>query len=1000
MRLARWAYNLGWGPKGWPAGNPLAGVPYWVQQSLLTMACADGLPLNWVTEEGFSVAVPIGDLRSRLSPWQQADYGQAPGLDPMCIEPQHAADRLLSVLLERALESPGDLRAEGPGVWIIGNEEIAVPLQALLSARIPRRLRAVARRSGRPRERGAEWERWVTIAPASIRLWATAWLHKLERHIEEGTSELRIRIHTDEILPIISLWDSLELLEAIRRLYGLSFRLPDIRIHAPGLSESGRSALDAYLGRTNGHIGREALWPLVEGPVENPQIVIGDPVCLKDDELTSHWDEEDIAGDAEQLLNEGHLGLPQDYEIKDSSHELLDHFFSRFLGHPSLRKEQVEAIQRLLNQESLLILMPTGYGKSAIYQLSALIQPGIALVISPLVALIQDQVGHLRRNGIIGVESITSRGGQSPREVYQRLEQGSIRLFYVTPERLVTQGFQRFVEEMMGFRRFSFIAVDEAHCASEWGHDFRPSYKFIKVIREDIERESGGDGRLRTPIVGLTATASETVRDDVLHILGIGKDNVIQSRSSDRPELSYSVHLAGGHGYQERLGLLEEILSRTGFEVLKLDNGLLDRTESGEYRHGAVVFAPFADPTSEPLVHSAAPAIGYYLARHGWSPDAIGVYSSTAPRWCPHCDSPRIFRQRRGGIGEPNIWRCIDCERESPERKLRNDQKEWGNQLIQTQEAFLDSRMPLLVSTKGFGMGVDKPNIRLIVHYVMSGSLEGYYQEVGRAGRDGRHAHVALISVPPGKECAETYIDNGRLWNLQAHERIRLPCLKGYGFSDCICNLTDPCDVAQQAILINLTFRGVEEEEEALNHVYAWLQAGWNEIPAKGFIDHYRGYRNKDYTVIDIEKALVALRELSVLRGHIRRGDGASFALRRMEDWSWEKACDVLEEHIEFYERLAGGGGPHSLPRQQIRKRRDEPGTQECFVRWAGRLLLETRYNTIRATRLQSLYNLYRYTTLPEGRCRRAFLRQTFEINPPAEYQCGFCDTCVPSLSF
>ena len=712
------------------------------------MACADGLQINWVDEEDFVVVAAAEDWRARLDHWTQADYRRVPELDPMGVEPEHAANRLLSVLLERTLRSSDGLRVTGSGTFAVGNQEVTVTLEDLLASEIPLQVRKVAQRSRMDRNLGHEWEKWMTIAPASIRLWATAWLQKLEGYILEGTPRLRIRVYAEDPIPILALWDSLELLEAVRRLYGLSFRLPEVELEAPALSQIGKTALEAYLGGTNGRSGREALWPLIDGPAENPQIVIGDPVDLDDDELEAHWDEQEIATEAEQLLSEGHLGLPQDYRIEDTPREVLDHFFSRFLGHPSLRNEQVEAVQRLLKQESMLVILPTGYGKSAIYQLSALIQPGMALVIAPLVALILDQIAHLHRCWIGGAGSITSREIQNPNEIYDLVMRGPFRLFYITPERLETEGFSGFITQLIDYRRLSFIAVDEAHCVSEWGHDFRTSYTLIKSLREYVENQYDGDERLRTPIVGLTATASSAVRGDILHTLGIDEADIVQNRSSDRPELSYSVHLAEGRDFNDRLRLLEELLTRIGPRILEMDgDGLLARTDGGEYRHGAVVFTPFADHYSHSLFSASAPVVGYHLQRHVWPTYEIGVYAGRAPRQCPSCRTPRVYHQ---GWGR---WECTGCRHRFRKGDLIDERRDhWQSRPMETQGRFLDDRLPVMVSTKGFGMGVDKPNIRFIVHYVMSGSLEGYYQEIGRAGRDGRHAQVALITVPPQRE--------------------------------------------------------------------------------------------------------------------------------------------------------------------------------------------------------------------------------------------------------
>ncbi len=321
---------------------------------------------------------------------------------------------------------------------------------------------------------------------------------------------------------------------------------------------------------------------------------------------------------------------------------------SRF-GYESFRPLQAEIIDNVLTGRDTLALMPTGGGKSICYQLPALLFEGTTLVVSPLIALMKDQVDALNATGIAAGFINSSLSTSEAQQVEMRVRQGQVKLLYVAPERLALPGFRRFLHEL----NLSLIAIDEAHCISEWGHEFRPDYRNLRQLREDFPA---------VPVIALTATATKRVREDIVAQLGLQQGSIFLS-SFNRENLRYAL-LPKGDSWGRLLSLLERHRNRS--------------------------------------------AIIYCLSRRETEDLASDLRD-------------RGFEARPYHAGQ---------DRETRRR---------------TQEDFIRDRTPIIVATIAFGMGIDKPDIRLVVHYSLPKSLENYYQETGRAGRDGLPSECVLF---------------------------------------------------------------------------------------------------------------------------------------------------------------------------------------------------------------------------------------------------------------
>ena len=341
-----------------------------------------------------------------------------------------------------------------------------------------------------------------------------------------------------------------------------------------------------------------------------------------------------------------------------------DQVLHEVFGFPAFRGQQEAIVRDVCAGRDVLAIMPTGAGKSLCYQVPALVRPGCALVVSPLIALMEDQVRALRAYGVRAA-ALNSQSQDSGATI-DALRDGQLDLLYVAPERAALPGFRQLVARA----EIALVAIDEAHCVSQWGHDFRPEYRQLRALCDLLPG---------TPRVALTATADVTTRADILDQLGIAPDRMVLA-GFDRPNIRY------------------EVAAKTGSSRQLL--GFLDTQRGG----AGIVYSPTRDKTDK----TAAA-----LTAHGLN-----------------------ARAYHAGL--------------DPDTRRRN------------QAAFVDADDMVMVATVAFGMGIDKPDVRFVAHLGLPKSIEAYYQETGRAGRDGDPAVAHLLYGADDIARARGFISEGQ----------------------------------------------------------------------------------------------------------------------------------------------------------------------------------------------------------------------------------------------
>lgn len=499
-------------------------------------------------------------------------------------------------------------------------------------------------------------------------------------------------------------------------------------------------------------------------------------------------------------------------------------------GYDSFRTQQAEIIDDVLQGQDCFVLMPTGGGKSLCYQIPALLRSGTAIVVSPLIALMQDQVSALKANGVRADYYNSSLDPDSEHQVLMQLHTGQLDLLYVSPERLLKQSFLNQLQNLP----IALFAIDEAHCISQWGHNFRPEYAQMGALRAVFPQ---------VPFIALTATADHATRQDILDKLHLHQPKVHVS-SFDRPNIRYTV--------------LEKR------QPLKQLTKFLD-TRNNEC---GIVYA-----LSRKKVEEVAEA----LKAEGYKAKAYHAGLASEIRQSVH-------------------------------------------------QQFLRDEIDIVVATVAFGMGIDKPNVRFVVHYDLPKNIEGYYQETGRAGRDGLNSEALLLFSMQDVATAKYFVENvpdeeqrrienfklSSMVNFAEAQNCRRNVLLNY-FGEPSHKACGNCDVCLNPPTL---FDGKIAAQKALSCVYRLNQS----FGAKHIIDVLRGMDNErirslnhtEVSTYGIGKEYSAHEWNSILRQLIHLGylfqDIQNFSVLKLTESSGDLLKGKIELALAFPKKESSAG--------------------------------------------------------------------------------------------
>ncbi len=565
--------------------------------------------------------------------------------------------------------------------------------------------------------------------------------------------------------------------------------------------------------------------------------------------------------------------------VQEPSVKQLEYFLEYIFGYSSFREGQVDSLKRILLNKDTITLLPTGAGKSLIFQLATFLLPGVSVIVVPIKSLMHDQVENLERKGITRAIGLSGDiENRFEKEKVQRLfYQGQYLFIYVAPERFLINEFRHSLREFTKEYLISLVVIDESHCVSEWGHDFRPAYLTVgKNSRTYCQNKDG----FIPPLIALTGTASENVLLDVKEDLEIKDEGaVISSETFDRKELHFNIIKCKT---DEKYLFLKNIIEKQLPERLETKD-LFEL--KGKSTKSGIIFCPFTTNNE-----TNPRGVEYFIER---------------------------IKKDFGNICEPHY---------SDERYR-----------IINAKNFQENNFPLLIATKGYGMGIDKPNIRYIIHINLPQSVEAYYQEAGRAGRDREHSECFIIY-----SCSDDRKNNALLDLNTPLEEIKN-----------ICHQRSKWDDIRSLFYFHInSFKGKNDEMEIIKGILNEINDLDKEYqPFKSKFNNIYLVRNDDNeTFKAIEKAIFRLTAIGVITNYGIDYASNEFSLK-INNIDKENIIQHYFDYVKKYNQFRA-----KIEKEKLENKKDLD--TKNFIIYCCELFLDYVYDYYEKGRRQALYTM------------------------------------------
>ncbi len=752
-------------------------------------------------------------------------------------------------------------------------------------------------------------------------------------------------------------------------------------------------------------------------------------------------------------LDEAPFKFSSELEVETISPHLC-YLLESIFGFKETHRFQGRVLKKVVDRKDVIGISSTGSGKSFCFWLPALLKPGLSIVICPLRSLMRDQRLSLEGKGIASADFINSDVTSAEQiRIINDAKLGKLKLLYVAPERIRIKKFRDELESIQEFVTINYLIIDEAHCISEWGHDFRPSYLNIPSFYDQL-KEKNSDVQL----IAMTATAGQMVKRDIMNLLRLEDDNLVIEKDLDRPHFSYQIESIDG--YTKKAETFTWVLTESiptalscylGTSPDRVDIGKVVNSRSKEKKEKGIgiIYVVYADPHGK---HSTVDGLAHYLRKtkeiiepvtlkpyrvgrgvfvsnysaEDFSTGKVRAFSSKAPTLCPICFSHRYITQQpiddesdfefdeNIEMAEQQAGQkiCLDCGHgfdANDAGQITN----YKNATKENQDAFKGDELDVLVATKGFGMGIDKSSVRFVLHTSPSSSIESWYQEIGRAGRDEERAHCVAIADVPNERC------------LQELRQKKIPqCNWRTG---CPYEKDGLCDYGKQHVFIKASYPGVVSDAISAVKTLDKLITSFIIEGHNGIVPFKSSNRSSKFD----ELALFRLSVLGMVEDFsvTYRGLAVDFEVLVRTEISqdekitlWTDAEEIrgrLSDYLKKNELLPYANVPPIVDRITESKRKWDaevrakmgklelqqyqsyPGFYHQIVDYLL-VLLDHTYGQIVKMRYDMLWNLYKDVILNRDDCRRKPILDYFSGEGTFEpgYRCGLCDNCVKDLIF